>query len=179
MRVPQVSGTDEFIRWEERQEQRYEFADGAISPFPGATRRHEIIVVNLLVALRRSLAANSVCGPGMKLVSDTYSRYPDVSVSFDPRDSAETTKTRYPTLLIEVLSKSSGATDRGPKADEYRTLETLREYVLIDSRKRWAQTIRRAGDAWIVSLPIRADPLRFESVSVSMTFDELYAGTEL
>jgi len=76
MRIPQLSSVDEFVRWEERQEQRYEFADGATSLLPGAARRHEIIVVNLLVALRRSLSASSVCGSGMKLVTEAISRYP-------------------------------------------------------------------------------------------------------
>jgi hypothetical protein len=55
----------------------------------------------------------------------------------------------------------------------------LQEYVLIDSRKRWAQTIRRAGDDWIVSLPIVEGALEFRSVGVRMSFDEVYAGTNL
>ena len=82
-------------------------------------------------------------------------------------------------MLVEVLSESTSAVDRGPKTDEYRTIDTLHEYVLIDSRKRWTQTIRRAGDDWIVSLPISAGTLRFESVYVTMSYDDIYDGAQL
>jgi hypothetical protein len=67
---------------------------------------------------------------------------------------------------------------RRRQADEYRTIDTLGEYVLIDSRKRWAQTIRRAGQDWIVSLPMTAEALHFESVGLDMTFEDIYAGAE-
>jgi hypothetical protein len=59
------------------------------------------------------------------------------------------------------------------------TIETLEEYVLVDSRKRWAQTIRRSGADWVVSLPIISGDLWFESISASFAFDTIYTGTEL
>jgi len=179
MRIPELADVDEFVRWEEQQEERYEFAEGEVSPFPGAMPRHGTIVVNLLAALRVVLGAGHVYGSGLKLVMQNSSRYPDVLVSFDPRDGIDSPHLRYPTLVVEVLSKSTSATDRGPKADEYRAIETLREYVLIDSRKRWAQTLRRAGEDWIVSLPTSAGNVQFESVNLAMTFDEIYAGAQL
>lgn len=178
MRIPHLAGIDEFVRWEEQQEDRYEFAQGEISLLPGAMPRHEIVLLNVLFALRAGLGATHVYGSGLKLRMEQSIRYPDVLVSFDPRDHLDVPHLRFPTLLVEVLSKSTSATDRGAKADEYRTIETLREYVLIDSRKRWAQTIRRAGEDWIVSLPITGGSVRFESVGLSMTCDEIYAGAE-
>jgi Uma2 family endonuclease len=176
---PTIASVEEFVRWEEQQAERYEFSDGRISLFRGASVRHELIVVNVSTVLRVALGPGRVRGAQLKQLTATSSRYPDLSVSFDPRERPDATHSRYPTLLIEVLSKSTSATDRGPKADEYRSLETLREYVIIDSRKRWAQTIRRSGDVWVVSLPILNGTLDFESVKVQMPFDEIYAGTEL
>jgi Uma2 family endonuclease len=120
MRIPELADVDEFVRWEEQQEERYEFAEGEVSPFPGAMPRHGTIVVNLLAALRVVLGAGHVYGSGLKLVMQNSSRYPDVLVSFDPRDGIDSPHLRYPTLVVEVLSKSTSATDRGPKADEYR-----------------------------------------------------------
>jgi Uma2 family endonuclease len=179
MRVPHFSAVEDFVAWEELQPERYEFADGVVSPFPGATARHEIIIVNLCLALRSVVAAHQVRGSGLKQLTSTSSRYPDVSVSFDERDAVHLRYARFPTLLIEVLSPSTRGTDRGQKLDEYRRIETLREYVLVDSQRRWAQSTRHAGDDWLVSLPLREGILRFESVGLDLTFDDLYAGTEL
>jgi Uma2 family endonuclease len=179
MRFPEIAGVQEFVAWEERQPERYEFSDGAISLFPGATARHEIVVVNLCVALRSVAEPHQVRGSGLKQLTATSSRYPDVSVSLDERDAVDLRYARFPVLLVEVLSPSTHATDRGAKFDEYRTIESLCEYVLVDARKRWAQTTRRSGSDWIVSLPLRDGALRFESVGLDLRFDDLYAGTGL
>ena len=179
MRLPQIATVDEFVPWEETQDEKYEFADGEISLFPGATARHEIIVVNLCLALRGVAAAHQVRGSGLKQLTQTSSRYPDVSVSFDVRDTVDLRYARYPTVLVEVLSPSTRSVDRGPKFDEYRTIETLREYVLVDSSTRWAQVTKRSGDDWIVSLPQRSGVLQLEIVGLRLPFEELYAGTEL
>jgi Uma2 family endonuclease len=179
MQLSNVTTVDEFVAWEDKQAEKYEFADGLISLFPGGTARHEIIIPNLIFAIRKVVGPGHVRSSGLKQLTPTSSRYADVSVSFDSRDEPGLTYARYPTLLIEVLSPSTQATDRGPKSDEYRSIETLSEYVLVDSRKRWAQTIRRVGEDWIVSLPIVAGSLRFESIGVDISFDDLYAGTNL
>jgi Uma2 family endonuclease len=179
MHIPHLATAEEFLLWEEQQQDRYEFAEGAGSVLPGAMPRHEIVLLNLATAVRIAVGAGYVFGSGMKLLIDQTIRYPDIMVGFDERDHIEQPYRRYPTLLIEILSKSTSATDRGPKTDEYRTIETLREYVLIDSRKRWVQTIRRAGNDWIVSLPILGGDVRFESIGLNLTFDEIYAGAQL
>jgi Uma2 family endonuclease len=179
MRIPELTGVDEFLRWEEQQDQRYEFAAGTVTLFAGVTRRHELVVGNLLSALRRTLGAGRVSGSSLKLVTQHSSRYPDIFVGAHPRDRLEGSEARDPTLLIEVLSELTDATDRGPKAEEYRTLETLQEYVLVDSRERSVQTIRRSGKDWITQLPVLAGAVRFESVDVEITFDAIYAGTKL
>jgi Uma2 family endonuclease len=179
MRIPQLTGVDEFLRWEEEQDQRYEFAGGAVTLFAGVTRRHELIVGNLLSALRRTLGAGRVSGSSLKLVTQQSSRYPDVFVGVHPHDRLDGSEARDPTLLIEVLSEATDATDRGPKAEEYQTLDTLQEYVLVDSRERSVQTHRRSGLDWIVSNPVVTGTIRFESVDLEMTFDAIYAGTKL
>ncbi len=179
MRLPQIGSVEDFVAWEERQTERYEFAEGESSLLPGATARHEIIVVNLCLALRSTIAAAYVRGAGLKALTATSSRYPDVSVSFDERDSVDLAFTRFPTLLIEVLSPSTHAVDRAEKFDEYRTIGSLREYVMVDSRKRWTQSVRRTGSDWIVALPQSGGTLSLESVAVDIPFDALYAGTEL
>ncbi len=182
MVFPHLTTVDEFVAWEDAQERKFEFADGSISPFPGGTLRHEIIVANLIAALHHHLGAGRVRGSGLKTLTRSSSRYPDVSVSHAadaPIDGVEQTFARHPLLVIEVLSPSTQSVDRGPKFDEYRSIATLREYVLIDSRKRWAQTARRNGDDWVVSLPLTAGELTFASVGCTLCIDIVYAGSGL
>lgn len=177
--VPTLTSVQEFVAWEETQEKKYEFADGEISLFPGGTMRHMTTALNVALALREhGLRPGSVFNEA-RIVTARSSRYPDVVVTFDERDTPENTFARYPILLVEVISPSTESIDRGAKLDEYRSIETLQEYALIDSRKRWAQTVRRSGDEWIVSLPIVAGDLELRSVGAHIGFKELYAGTEL
>ncbi len=128
--------------------------------------------------MRSVVEARHVRGSGLKQLTATSSRYADVSVTFDERDTVDPPYARFPALLIEVLSPATHATDRGPKFDEYRTIETLREYVMVDSRKRWVQAVRRSGSDWIVSLPQSDGLVRFESIGLDVSLDDLYAGTE-
>lgn len=179
MMFPQLRNVDEFVAWEEGEDEKFEFSDGVVSEFPGGTLRHEILVANLAAALHAIVGPGRVWTSGLKTLTETSSRYADISVGFDPRDTVEQRFVRYPTLLVEVLSPSTHAVDRGPKFDEYRTIQTLREYVLVDSRKRWIQTIRRAGTDWVVSLPVLSGDVRFESVDGTVAIDDIYAGSEL
>jgi Uma2 family endonuclease len=73
-----------------------------------------------------------------------------------------------------VLSESTERVDRGAKFEEYRTLSTLEEYVLVDSRKRWAEAFRRNGGKWIAFAPATAGEFRLVSVGLTIDLDELY-----
>ena len=181
MQFPQLKTVDEFVEWEERQEVKYEFSSGTISLLPGARARHEIIVVNFLVALRSVIRDPAAVRPsGNKLLTSTSSRYADLFVTFDPRDDdPELTYARHPTLIVEVLSPTTERTDRGPKLREYSTIPELQEYALVDSRKRWAQVHRRSGPDWVPSVPIAEGVLHLESIGLTIGFDEIYAGTKL
>ena len=64
-------------------------------------------------------------------------------VSCDPRDHAAGQFIAHPTLIVEVLSESTAAFDRGNKFAAYRTLPSLREYVLVDIEARRLETFRR------------------------------------
>ncbi len=109
------------------------------------------------------------------IATEHSSRYADVVVTCDECDHApRTVALRYPRLIVEVLSESTAAVNRGEKLDEYRTLETLEEYVLIDSRKRWAETYRRLEAEWTASMPLVRGKLRLASVDLTLDLDELY-----
>jgi len=126
----------EYLVWEEAQTLRYEYLNGEVIAMTGGTIPHNQVAVNLAALLK-----NHLRGKGCKVltsdakvaVSERGSfHYADVSVTCDARDRQARQYIRYPCLIAEVLSPSTEAFDRGEKFRQYRRIETLREYLLID-----------------------------------------------
>ena len=126
----------EYWEWEEQQPLKYEYIDGQVYAMTGGTLAHNSIALNLASALK-----NHLRGKGCKVfmadakvgVSENGSfHYPDVMVSCDLRDQKARKIIYHPCLIVEVLSPSTEAFDRGKKFKHYRQIDTLTEYVLID-----------------------------------------------
>ena len=168
----------EFIAWEARQETKHEFADGRVYAFAGGTKRHAAIAVEVLGLLYAHLRGSPcrVYGSDVLIATTRSGCYADIVVTCDERDTRDLAETtlHHPKLIVEVLSDSTAAVDRGDKLDEYRMIDSLEEYVLIDSRRRWVETYRRFESAWIASLPMTDGELRFTSVDVTVSFEDLY-----
>ena len=81
---------------------------------------------------------------------------------------------RDPRLIIEVLSESTAAVDQAEKLDEYGSIDTLDEYVLVDSRRRWCAAYRRENGVLRSSLPTQGGPLELKSLGLTLDLDELY-----
>jgi Uma2 family endonuclease len=129
----------EYLEWEERQEFKYEYLNGKVYAMTGGTLTHNDIALNLASTLKTRLRERR-CRVNMAdakvCVSDAGPcYYPDVVVSCDERDRQATRYLQYPSLIVEVLSPSTEAYDRGGKFTQYRRIQTLREYVLIDAEK--------------------------------------------
>lgn len=126
----------EYLVWEEAQPLRYEYLNGEVVAMTGGTIPHNQVAVNLSAVLKAH-----VRGKGCKVLTSDAKvavsesgpfHYADVSVTCDDRDRAARQYIRYPCLIVEVLSPSTEAVDRGEKFRQYRRIETLQEYVLID-----------------------------------------------
>ena len=126
----------DYLAWEEKQPIRYEYLNGDVFAMTGGTIPHNQVAVNLAALLKSHLR-----GKGCKVLTSDAKvgisekgpfHYPDVSVSCDERDRLARQFIRYPCLIVEVLSPSTEAVDRGEKFKHYRRIETLREYLLID-----------------------------------------------
>lgn len=126
----------EYLVWEEEQPLRYEYLNGEVVAMTGGTIGHNQVAVNLAALLKADLR-----GKGCKVLTSDAKvavseqgpfHYADVSVTCDDRDRSARQYIRYPCLVAEVLSPSTEAVDRGEKFRQYRRIETLREYLLID-----------------------------------------------
>jgi Uma2 family endonuclease len=100
--------------------------------------------------------------------------YPDVIVSCDSQDQ-ERFFLNYPCLIIEVLSPSTELTDRREKLVNYRTLESLQEYVLISQDEIKVEVYRQdAQGNWFLEVLGKDDELRLDSISLNLTMAEIY-----
>lgn len=135
----QPMSPQEYLDWEEQQPVKYDYIDGNVYAMTGGTIPHNDISLNLAAALKAHLR-----GKGCKVqmadakvgVSENGPfHYPDVMVSCDPHDQTARKVIYYPCLIVEVLSTSTEAFDRGQKFRHYRRIDTLKEYVLIEADK--------------------------------------------
>jgi Uma2 family endonuclease len=123
---------DEFLAWEARQELRYEFDGLQALAMVGGTAAHSLIASNIEAALRSRLREGCrVFRSDMKLRLAHSIRYPDVMVVCSPF-AARATFVTDPVLVFEVLSESTGLTDRIVKAREYRDAPSIARYVLVE-----------------------------------------------
>ena len=169
-----------YLVWEERQAEKHEFIAGEVFARAEARREHVVVSGNLAAAFKQRLRG----GPCQAHVADSKVRveaadaffYPDVVVSCDPRDHAASQFIAHPTLIVEVLSESTAAFDRGNKFAAYRTLPSLREYVLVDIETRRVETFQRTPENdWLFHeyLP-GCGECGFPALNVSIPFDEVF-----
>jgi Uma2 family endonuclease len=103
--------------------------------------------------------------------------YPDVFVACDPADDAPLFKTR-PLLIVEVLSPSTVTRDTRLKMTVYKTIPSLRDYVLAEQDRRRVRVVSRAGQAWRTANYTGTTPLRLPSIDLTLSLDEVYRDVE-
>jgi Uma2 family endonuclease len=173
---------EEFVAWENDQTERHEFVHGEISAMVGARRVHNEVVSNLTVSLKQQLKGSPcrVYAETAKLqtaAGDIF--YPDVFVTCDPRDLRTEQIFSAPTVIVEVLSPSTQAYDRGLKFTLYRGLPSLREYALVDPDTREVQLFRRGADGLFTLHDLSGAPqVQFASVGCTVSAEDLFDGIE-
>jgi Uma2 family endonuclease len=160
----------EFLIWEEAQTEHHMFVRGEVFAMSGGTAEHNEATLNTAVALKQHLKCTSckVFVQDMRLrakAADYY--YPDVlvtCVAADINDPKRSTLTGAK-VIIEVISPSTTAFDRGDEFADYRTLEALEEYVLINPDNKCVDVFRESPDGlWVLHPGNSAAPdVRLES----------------
>ena len=147
----------EYLELERQAEYKSEYVNGEIFARSGASEEHNLIVGNVFAALHTQFRGRpcKVYASDMRVkVSPTVYTYPDVvAVCGEARlEDAQLDTLLNPTVLVEVLSSSTEAYDRGEKAEHYRRLPSLAEYLLISQDKPHLEHYRRQADGrWLLS----------------------------
>lgn len=172
---------DAFLEWQASQECRYELVDGfPLKMMTGATRRHDLVVVNVLVALRTRLR-NGPCVPftadGAVETRPGQIRRPDVGVDCGPTDP-DARIASEPTVVFEVLSPSTRDFDRLRKIGEYKSMPFLRHIVLMEQDRAHAVVWSRIGRTdWEEQVIEGLDAcLPLPGIGTELLMQELYDG---
>lgn len=173
----------DYLQGELSSEIRHEYVDGEVYAMAGAGEAHNLIAGNVFARLREFVRGGPcrVFISDMKLHVKTWKAYyyPDVMVVCDPADNQSYFK-EQPILVVEVLSPGTESTDRREKMLAYRTLPSLREYVLIAADKRHVEIYRRDDhDEWQLAVTNGGASLPLESVACRLTLDEIYEDVRL
>jgi Uma2 family endonuclease len=164
---------EEYLEMEAASNIKHEYIAGEIYAMAGATDIHVTIALNMAILLRSHLRGSGcqVYISDMKVRIEARNRfyYPDVLVTCEPKDRENSTYKQFPNLIIEVLSDSTEAFDRGDKFADYQSLPSLQEYVLINTKKARIEGFRRTNDGlWLLQFYELKDS-QFELASVEFT----------
>jgi Uma2 family endonuclease len=149
---------EEYLACERSAESKHEYFDGQVYAMSGASRRHNLIVVNLVFAIRLQFQGRpcEVYASDMRLRVDSTGSYvyPDVTaLCGTPQLEDDQLDTLLnPDVLFEVLSLSTERHDRGRKAAHYRTIPSLQEYVFVSQdQPRIERYQRKAEQEWLLT----------------------------
>lgn len=169
----------------QREKHKYDYLDGEVRMMAGGTVAHNDILGNTTFTLRLLAKKCQIKGSETAISVATANRYhfPDASAVCDTPDYEEGGIARLtnPELIVEVLSESTAAYDRGEKFSAYRQLASFREYLIIDSRKVYVETYyRESNDLWRIgnyydleqSVPLR-------TLDIELPLAEVYRGIHL
>lgn len=148
----------EYLAIERNAHHKSEYFDGAMFAMAGAKRWHNLIAGNVAKRLGLQLDDRKcevyASDMRVKVSSTGLYTYPDIVVVCDNPlfEDPEQDTLVNPTVLIEVLSKSTEGYDRGKKFEHYRTLQSLAEYLLIDQQKPHIEHfVRQKDNQWLLS----------------------------
>lgn len=171
----------EYLELERKSELRSEYIAGRMSAMTGASCRHNLIASNLC----RELSLQFRGRPCEVYVSDMRVKvspagiytYPDlVAVCGEPRfEDSQLDTLINPMVIVEVLSESTEAYDRGEKFAQYRRIDSIREYVLIAENRIRIEHYVRDGEHWVLSeLNDPEGRLNLVSLDCSVRLDGIY-----
>jgi Uma2 family endonuclease len=173
----------QYIEREHTAQTKSEFYRGEVFAMSGASIRHNDISGNIFALLKASLRGKN-CRPSnsdqrIRIPANGLATYPDVSVVCGPREVADDDDQAItnPTVIFEVLSKSTEANDRGKKFALYRDLDSLEQYVLVSQNEQRIECFSRRDDGdWLLNvIEGESSSIDLKSIEVTMPLSEVYS----
>ncbi len=176
-RTPTMSVEEYFELEENNPDTRYEYLDGYVYMMSGGSANHATISGNIYALLKSFLRGGPcrVYNSDMKVrVSEKRYFHPDVTVTCDPRDRGTTDLIQSPRLVIEVLSPSTEARDRGRKLQCYLACPSIEEYLLVDTRSMRIEIYRKEQKKWVYDAFEADDEVELTTLGVHFPVIDAY-----
>jgi Uma2 family endonuclease len=174
----------EYLALERQSQERHEYYGGELRLMAGASRKHNIIAGNLFAVLHQQLRSKP-CRPFMSdmrvwIASAQRYFYPDIAVICGTEPFVEEDVATDATVIIEVLSETTEAFDRGEKFESYQRLPSIQDYVLVSQdRIRLEHFHKLAHNEWrYLALNKAEDILYLDAVGVQLPLKEIYLDAE-
>ena len=178
---------EDYLKMENKEVVKHEYYDGEIFAMSGAKVPHNTIATNFLGLLFNKLKGKK-CKPynsdqRIHIPSNTLFTYPDISIICGEVMTLNNDDFNVlnPTVIVEVLSKSTKNYDRGEKFKLYRDIPTLREYILVDSESIHLEVFRlnENGHWELEEYKTLADELIIKAIEETIKLSEIYEGVRM
>lgn len=177
---------EEYLRVERQTEARHELVNGVIRAMSGASFAHVILVGNLHHHIRNSLPKGCrvlMSNARVGIHDAAFYTYPDLNVVCGEIlfDDHQRDTVKNPLILIEVLSPSTEAYDRGAKFLAYGKIPSLKAYVLVSQSHPLVECrVRNETGDWVVHTTIgRETPLHLPPLDLILSMSDIYEGIDL
>ena len=172
---------EEYLALEASTREKHEYLDGEVFDMGGASEAHNVIVGNAVGELRQQLKGKPCrvypSDLRVKMSPTGLYTYPDVIVVCGKPELEQPGDTLLnPNVIVEVLSESSEAYDRGKKFEQYRSLASLTDYLLVAQDKPLVEHYsRQAEGRWLLAAANRlTDSIEIASIGCSLALREVY-----
>lgn len=174
----------EYLEFDHQAEGRFEFYDGDVFEMSGGSPEHSLLANRIGRLLGNQIDAKGclVFQSDIKIKVPTMPpyRYADVSALCGKPEYEETGKQKLlinPTLIVEVLSPSTEGYDKDKKFKAYKSIESLREYLLISQDEKFVVLYTKHNEKfWFQSEYVDGETLKLESLDCNLSVDEIYEG---
>jgi Uma2 family endonuclease len=173
---------EEYLAIERKAEYKSEYVDGVMYEMAGGSERHNLIAANIIISIGVQLRNR----PCRVYPSDLKVRVPTSKRFFYPGVSVVCGEIRFadderdvilnPTLIVEVLSESTAAYDRGKKFLSYQQIDSLREYLLISQDEEIVEHyVRQGNDTWLYAKAIGLEEMiTLPSIECEVVLRDIY-----
>jgi Uma2 family endonuclease len=172
----------DYVALEMVSAEKHEFLDGEIYAMAGGSEEHSALAAEVVRVLGNA-ASDGRCRvhtSDLRIFVESVglATFPVCSVVCGPLQQHELSPKATalnPTILVEVTSDSSEDYDMGPKREYYRTIPTLREYVIVSHRERRIVVETRGNDGtWSSRVATKGERIEVSSLDAELIVDEIY-----
>lgn len=178
--IPHKWTVEAYLAYEQETDMRYEYIDGEIYAMAGGTENHSLITANALTEVGyqlRGSACRAYTSDMRAKISDIKYVYPDFSVVCGEAEFADDNHTMLinPIMSVEVMSPSSANYDKGLKGDFYRSLSSLKAYLLLDQNRIFAQLYTLQDTGWLLQQFDQAEmTIPLKAIHCTLPLTEVY-----